>query len=340
MVSVIVPVYNVKPYLEEAVESIIHQTYTDMEIILIDDGSTDGSGELCDYFENKDKRIRVIHQENRGLSAARNAGLDICLGEYIAFLDSDDAFCKDFLKIMLESLQRNNADIAECNYAYYYCNHHMDEKYINFKHKRYSKKREGTYSTREALNMSLNGRVFNVAWNKLYRRSIWHDLRYREGHNHEDLDIILPVLERAKRVCLIDECLVMYRKRKGSITQINSFRNMCDCVTAKQHYLEYVIDHTPLYYSEDAKCSCLENHALFLLSIYFTCKYMKPSEQDECIYFLKEKINDISSKIDLKKSGMQVRASFFLYSNLPLWISTILYSVFKFTKKVTVLFRG
>ena len=104
MISVIVPVYNVEPYLEEAIESVIHQTYTNLEIILVDDGSTDGSGRICDRYQKKDSRIKIIHQENRGLSAARNAGLDICKGGMIAFLDSDDAFCKDMLQKMSDAM--------------------------------------------------------------------------------------------------------------------------------------------------------------------------------------------------------------------------------------------
>lgn len=92
MISVIIPVYNVKPYLEDAIESVIHQSYTDIEIILIDDGSTDGSGEICDRYQKIDSRIIVIHQENKGLSVARNVGLDLCKGEIISFLDSDDFF--------------------------------------------------------------------------------------------------------------------------------------------------------------------------------------------------------------------------------------------------------
>lgn len=104
LVSVIVPVYNVKPYLNEALDSVINQTYRNQEIILIDDGSTDGSGEICDEYATRDNRIKVIHQTNQGLSAARNAGLDIMHGSVISFLDSDDAFHPQMIEIMLHEM--------------------------------------------------------------------------------------------------------------------------------------------------------------------------------------------------------------------------------------------
>ncbi len=104
MISVIIPVYNLKPYFNEAIESVISQSFTDLEIILVDDGSTDGCGELCDHYAALDPRIKVIHQKNRGLSGARNAGLDVCKGDFIAFLDADDAYHPDALSRAMEAI--------------------------------------------------------------------------------------------------------------------------------------------------------------------------------------------------------------------------------------------
>lgn len=106
MISVIIPVFNVRPYLVDAIESVLRQTYTDIEVILVDDGSTDGSGEICDKYGKKDNRIQVVHQANEGLSAARNAGLDICRGDLIAFLDPDDIYCQDMLSRMVHPILR------------------------------------------------------------------------------------------------------------------------------------------------------------------------------------------------------------------------------------------
>ena len=116
LISVIIPVYNVRHYLKEALDSVIFQTYRNLEIIIIDDGSTDGSREICDDYLD-DSRVTVIHQKNKGLSAARNAGLDIMTGEYVAFLDSDDAYQSSFIEEMVNAIVREVADIVVCKYT-------------------------------------------------------------------------------------------------------------------------------------------------------------------------------------------------------------------------------
>ena len=127
LVSVIVPVYNVLPYLREALDSVINQTYKNLEILIVDDGSTDGSGEVCDEYLS-DPRVIVIHQENKGLSGARNTGLDRMTGEYVAFIDSDDAFKPEMIERMLETITRNKAEMSICGYYACETNSHMTEK--------------------------------------------------------------------------------------------------------------------------------------------------------------------------------------------------------------------
>ncbi|MBR0438369.1 MAG: glycosyltransferase family 2 protein [Clostridia bacterium] len=125
LISVIIPVYNVEVYLEEALQSVRDQTYGNLEIIIIDDGSTDGSGGICERSAAEDPRFRVICQENRGLSAARNRGLDVSTGEYIAFLDPDDAYLPSFMEKMLTAMERDGTDICECRYALCRTEEHM-----------------------------------------------------------------------------------------------------------------------------------------------------------------------------------------------------------------------
>lgn len=117
LVSVIMPVFNVRPYINEALDSLINQTYKNLEIIIVDDGSTDGSGEICDKYAAKDKRIRLIHQENRGVSTARNVALDLMTGEFVAFIDADDAYEPEFISTMLGAIIRENSDIIQCRYT-------------------------------------------------------------------------------------------------------------------------------------------------------------------------------------------------------------------------------
>ena len=128
LVSVIIPIYNVRPYLCEALDSVLRQTYRNLEILIIDDGSDDGSEEICDEYGKKDSRITVIHQKNRGLSAARNVGLNRMRGDYIAFLDPDDAFHPDMIRCLMEALQRNEAEIAVCGIIRCYTLHRMERK--------------------------------------------------------------------------------------------------------------------------------------------------------------------------------------------------------------------
>ncbi len=117
LVSIIIPVFNVAPYLCEGLDSVINQKYKELEIIIIDDGSTDGSENICDEYAKKDERIKVVHQENRGLSAARNVGLDIMTGEVVAFLDPDDAFYLDFIKTMVITMVLEKSDIVICKFS-------------------------------------------------------------------------------------------------------------------------------------------------------------------------------------------------------------------------------
>ena len=175
MISVIIPVYNVKAYLAEAVESVIHQTYQNLEIILVDDGSTDGSGEICDEYAKKDNRIKVIHQQNKGLSASRNAGLDTCQGEIISFLDSDDAFCKDMLEKMHDAMEKTGADIVECKVITGKKLQHGSAHKVFESQKRFSEEsgKVKAFGTREALLKKLTGESANFVWNKIYKRFIW-----------------------------------------------------------------------------------------------------------------------------------------------------------------------
>ena len=119
-VSVIIPVYNVRPFLEEALDSVLNQTYKNLEIIIIDDGSTDGSGEICDEYAGRDNRIQVIHQDNGGLSAARNAGLDVMTGDLVAFLDPDDAYVDSFIETLVNAMAAEDVDLVICGCTVHY----------------------------------------------------------------------------------------------------------------------------------------------------------------------------------------------------------------------------
>ncbi len=207
-VSVIVPVYNVEPYLHRCVDSLTGQTLTDIEIILVDDGSTDRSGAICDEYAAMDARIRVVHQENAGLSEARNAGIDRARADYLMFVDSDDWVEPDFCRIPYDIAREQQADLVMFQYRYV--------KYGKEKKRRYSIK-DGLKTQEEALHL-IFGCAGRVAWNKLYYRELFREKRYPEGMVYEDVFLTPVLVHEANRVFYSSAVLYNQEYREGSIT--------------------------------------------------------------------------------------------------------------------------
>lgn len=221
LVSVIVPVYNVEPYLEQCVESILAQTYENLEIILVDDGSTDKSGEICDRYAEKDSRIRVIHQENAGVSVARNTGLDICRGDYIGFVDSDDYIASDMYEVLLTRLRKDKAVIGACAVSHV-SPHSVQAEGIGKPYAIFS----GAEAAKSLFNPDkgfLDGVKFSVC-NKLYRRNVFFSgnqerITFPEGKIlGEDAHVTTSVIYHADRVVYIGKNLYFYRQRRNSAT--------------------------------------------------------------------------------------------------------------------------
>lgn len=210
LISVIVPIYKVEKYLRKCIESILSQTYTNLEIILVDDGSPDKCGEICDEYEKKDSRIKVIHKKNGGLSDARNAGLDIMAGNYVAFVDSDDWIEPQMYEHLLAKLHYFHADISIGGVS---CD--LDdngiintEKIVSYDSAPFS---EGNVETMH--------RFFTTswaAWDKLYKADLFRDIRYPVGEINEDEAIVLQLLSKCSRVCYSGEIFYHYMKRPGS----------------------------------------------------------------------------------------------------------------------------
>lgn len=208
-ISIIVPIYKVEPYLCRCIDSILNQTFTDFECILVDDGSPDNCPRICDEYAKKDKRIKVIHKPNGGLSDARNAGLDIAQGEYIGFVDSDDWIHPQMYEILYNINKRYNTDIAVCSYV-------RKTKFQYEDIELYIKKEElsvNIYNSQYLIDNfyydTIN--VLNpTVWSKLYHRSIWSDLRFKKDVIHEDEFVLLPSIMRAKSVAILDANLYYY----------------------------------------------------------------------------------------------------------------------------------
>lgn len=210
LVSVIVPIYNVEEYLNTCVDSIINQTYKNIEIILVDDGSPDNCGKICDEYACKDSRVKVIHKKNGGLSDARNAGIDVANGEYLIFVDSDDWINKYMIERLLAFAIDKKLDIVEC-------------KFINIYSRQLVKDESNvgeckTFSSIEALENHFNGQgLYRCVWNKIYKKYLFNDLRFPKGKVAEDLHTTYKLFFKASKVGLIDFHGYYYYIRNNSI---------------------------------------------------------------------------------------------------------------------------
>lgn len=196
LVSVIVPVYNVENYLKKCINSIINQTYKNLEIILVDDGSTDKSGKICDEYKLKDKRIKVIHKDNGGLSDARNFGLDVATGEYITFVDSDDFINSKMIEDFYNAIIKFNCDIV----------FGKTKNYSNYEQREESLKRcidSAILKTKEECLKNININIYNTAYPKLYKSFIFKNLRFPKGINYEDSYIAPYVYELINNVVIL-----------------------------------------------------------------------------------------------------------------------------------------
>ena len=206
LVSIIVPIYNVEKYLRRCVESILSQSYKKMEIILVDDGSEDGSSQICDYYEEIDERIHVVHKENGGLSDARNAGIDICKGEYLLFIDSDDYIRSDMVEGMLEVAIKEEADIVECGVLY------EDEDSPKRSGKRKETELRKSFDHEQAVTNILDYKSRIMAWGKLYRTNLFKSIRFPYGKLHEDEFIVPFVVDLCSKYVYMDRQSYIYGK--------------------------------------------------------------------------------------------------------------------------------
>lgn len=238
LVSIIIPVYNVEKYLDKSVQSAINQTYRNIEIILVDDGSKDSSGELCEKWKNRDERIVVIHKANGGLSSARNAGLDICKGDYVYFQDSDDYIEKNTIEIMVNDAGKTGAQIVEAPFMHVYENKTTCR--ANFKEIK-------VMNTVEAIKYDLSagegGAVSSCS--KLFDKAIFGTYRFVEGKLNEDHFSIVELLSKAEIIAVEPRPLYYYVHRRNSITTNSFSKQSLDDLEAAQKNYKIIARHYP-----------------------------------------------------------------------------------------------
>lgn len=211
LISVIVPAYNVRPYLERCINSIIHQTYPNLEIILVDDGSTDGTGALCDEIAGRDSRVIVIHKENGGQADARNRGIEIASGEFISFIDADDYIESDMYEQMAAALEEDIVSLVSVGII----------KTETTGQNHVISASEKTYLTKEEALMNLfeEGELLPSSSNKLFRKNLFDNVRYVNGIINEDTEIIFRIVDICNQILLLDRAAYHYVLRDGSTTR-------------------------------------------------------------------------------------------------------------------------
>ncbi len=218
MLSVIIPIYNVQDYLARCIDSVLAQTYKDLEIILVDDGSHDTSGDICDEYDLKYRHVRVIHKSNGGLSDARNAGLEIARGEYVTFIDADDYVHPRFVEALMKTIETTGAPIAVSSWQEIQDGdtpHSVDVENARCK----------TFSQHDAINtIFYQGELNHSACSRIFQRRLFDDLRFPKGALYEDLAIIYPLLCKVEKVVLLKAPMYYYVHRKGSIITTMSLR--------------------------------------------------------------------------------------------------------------------
>ena len=234
LVTIIIPVYNVERYLKRCVDSVIHQTYNNLEIILIDDGSSDNCPAMCDEWAQKDSRIKVIHKKNGGLSDARNYGLDNMSGDFVYFLDSDDYISADAIECLVASQEMNNSDIVIGNSVIIDENNNQTEWSCTFN--------DEVFLAKELLERKIIPAKYVIACNKLYRITVFNNVRFPKSLIHEDEYILSDVVRNSKNVSTVSKITYFYFQRSNGIMKSKSI-NRGDFLCALSHRLDYYLEN-------------------------------------------------------------------------------------------------
>lgn len=275
LISVIVPVYGVENYLNQCVQSIVDQTYRNLEIILVDDGSPDNCGAMCDAWAEKDSRIRVIHQANAGAGAARNAALDVATGEIISMIDSDDYISRNMYS-HLASLMKDDVDIAECQLVYTHSDAAELDDGVQCE--------TAVFSMEEAFCMHIRDTLFRqTPPNKLYRSSVIRDVRFPVGNLIDDEFFTYRVIARARKLASSSACMYAYRQQEESAMHKRFSLKRLQGLDAKCMRLAFIRQNIPQ----------LENEAKFDLLFY-------------CIFIMQESLRHFTGE-DLQKAKSRVQ---------------------------------
>ena len=273
MISIIIPIYKVEDYLDQCVESVVNQTYQNIEIILVDDGSPDKSGVMCDDWAKKDPRIVVIHKKNGGLSDARNKGFEKATGSFISYVDSDDILEHEYIEYLYQAIEEKDADFSECCFS----------KFSDIPNRNNSQKNifpVSVLSQEECLIKFSNGsRPYNhYVWNKLYKRELVDNVPFAYGYQSQDILFCCQIFCKSKKAAHIDNVLYHYRSRPGSASNLFK-KQRIDALEMTYQSIEYLQRHKPEYVKD------LKSYYYFLAigAVEWTFQKCPLKDQDDYI---------------------------------------------------------
>jgi len=259
-ISVIVPVYKVEAYLARCVQSILNQTYKNLEILLIDDGSPDASGKICDEYAKMDNRIKVVHKNNGGVSDARNVGIEAATGDYLGFVDSDDYIHPEMYEILCTNLKNENADFSFCFFEKVY-----NEKTTLSESNGYKIEIFSSTEVLQQLFTFSSGNIV-VSWNKLFKKELFNGIMYPKGRRRgEDESIIYKLICKSERVLLVKKVLYYYYQREKSVMHEKSLLNELCYADVQEERITFFADNKMCFFYEKA----LKRYCIWLLSMAY-----------------------------------------------------------------------
>ncbi|NRO18923.1 glycosyltransferase family 2 protein [Lactobacillus helveticus] len=314
--SIVIPIYNVEKYVKACLTSILanRSSSFDIEIILVDDGSTDHSGNICDAYSRRYEFIKTIHQTNKGLAVARNAGINYATGKWITFIDSDDEVEKDYLNIIFDLIKLNQ-DIVLFKYkTMVYDNRKATRNTANntVSHaKSISKSKAMYYLTTEEWG--------NFAWNKLYKRKLFKTIKYPADKNFEDIATTFKLFEKASSIMICNNAIYMYRIRANSITNstnsVNRLKNIKDSIEARKHQIDFFKKNNYIKAARNANCYLLSTYFSYINAVKVN-RLKEDKTYKKCITLIKrQKIN--FKTVGISKVALRLYIKVKILNNTP-----------------------
>ena len=314
LVTIIIPVYNISEYVERCIESIITQSYVNLEIILVDDGSTDDSGQKCDKYARLDERVIVYHKKNGGLSDARNYGIERSHGSYIMFIDGDDWVESTIVEELYAVHQKANVDFVQCQFMYAYENGNKQQINMIQPELSYFSRNEAIKSFVESGSLGISV----AAWAKLYRSEVFKQIRYPKGKVHEDVFTMCDIVfSNISKVAVLGKPLYNYFQREGSISKSVNYKRLKDQLDCQVYVKEHVDKYAPQFKLEANKI--LYDIIIEIVNLIPVRDLKKQSKFLIEIEANARKIPDV----DLKNNGYKLRLRLYfklIQWNLPLYI--------------------